>query len=582
MDKDKCAMCKRRKLHTAALVYCHDCREPLCETCRDYHDAAVTSSHHHVTRIDGRNGSLSPTVNLSSVEICPRHFEERISYFCNDHNTLCCNTCGFLEHRKCNKVTPLDELLETFDIGGKSKEVGNNIVILTKHLKQILGKIAQNVSTLTHDKNIILQEVRSLRINIDNKLRALEKDIISFTEGNHKSEELDMQSQTQRGNQFMHDIVNDSKQLNLVMTYGSNMQKFITLHKLERNQERYAEAIVDYQVIVQDVSMKFTVDKIFHDLIQTIKSFGKITVRRTKLSTESFPQCPPLTITPIRSAGRVRPMHTPLCERKAVKVAEFNARINEDSTECHISDFLHLSDSRLLLVDNANSNIKIFGKDKKCETSLKMRSRPWNVTQISTSDVAVTMPREKVIQIVEAKENLILTRGIRTRLKCWDITSINDKLIITTGSDDHCVLILDMTGTELRTIRPPDFIRDKLLRPCHVVTNDRQSTLYVSYGDGHKLVAYNLFTDEIMFSYKDKELETPTGADTDKDGNVYVCSYGAYCVHQLSPSGKRIKKIISKAKEKQMPLSIKFLKTMNRFAISFGGCDLIEIYDMSE
>ncbi|KAK3576106.1 hypothetical protein CHS0354_032231 [Potamilus streckersoni] len=254
-------------------------------------------------------------------------------------------------------------------------------------------------------------------------------------------------------NSFIKAIQSDLSQLDFMLTHGSEIQKVIMLHTLDQNQNRYFNAILDYQEDINDMKFTFDVDKVFKDLLKALNGIGTIRISRSK------PDFPP------------SPSRETLSHRKAVNVSEFNIKQAEDKEVCHISDILQLNDHTFLLVDHGNLRIKICGPDFQCHDNMTFSKRPWNVCALSDCEVALTVPSLKTIQILGINQKMHKIRDIRTKLECWGIAAIRDQLVITTGKDEHCILITEKAGTDIMSIRSISYQSEQLLRPMRVVND---------------------------------------------------------------------------------------------------------------
>ncbi|KAK3609028.1 hypothetical protein CHS0354_020691 [Potamilus streckersoni] len=187
-----------------------------------------------------------------------------------------------------------------------------------------------------------------------------------------------------------------------------------------------------------------------------------------------------------------------------MKVSEFKVKVSGDTYLCHISDILHLKNSRILLTDYKNSKIKMFGRDYKYQENMTLQGGPWSVCSLSYTKLAVTIPHSKTIQIIGITAKMLKVRDIRTRLQCWGIAVVKDQL--------------DMTNA--------------------------------------------------------------TGVDTDREGNTYLGGYVSQCVQQISAEGKLIKTLISKKAEGKNPFMVRFYTDKDRFILTYGNSDTVEVYDL--
>ncbi|KAK3608725.1 hypothetical protein CHS0354_007389 [Potamilus streckersoni] len=137
----------------------------------------------------------------------------------------------------------------------------------------------------------------------------------------------------------------------------------------------------------------------------------------------------------------------------------------EDIYKCNITDIFSLQGAKHIIVDYGNSKIKVYGEHFQFQESMTLQGYPWNACVLQDNNMAVTVPNIKTILVIGISDKMHKIREIRTRLWCWGIAVVKDQFVITTQSDDSSILILDMTGKEIRTVRPITYLGDKLLNP---------------------------------------------------------------------------------------------------------------------
>ncbi|KAL3847601.1 hypothetical protein ACJMK2_018504 [Sinanodonta woodiana] len=562
--KKLCDICLKWNRENVATSVCKDCNKFICTVCREHHDEIASPNNHNVFDLFINNKSTVAIPNLSSIEMCRRHPKEHLKFLCVDDNALCCNTCGFLEHRKCERVITIDDMIKTCNVGIKSKDVEANIRSMESHMNRLTSEVKKNADNIKNDKTSILQQIRSLRAEFNSKLQQLEGVLIDSLEGNHKTEELNLESQDARAQSLITAIKSDLTQFDLVLTHGSEIQKVIALHNMEKNQARYSEAISAFQEDIQDITFGLEVNKSLKDLMNALNGFGQIKVTRTK---PHLPPCPMVPLSEKKISMVVGSSGSLLKDKKAKKISEFNVKIVGDNATCHISDVLTLHGKKRVLIDSGNMKIKVYGDNYNFLESMVLHGSPWNACILPDNSIAVTLPDKQTILI-------------RTRLQCRGIAVLRNQIVITTYKNDHSVLILNMTGTEIRTIRPQNYESEKLLSPMSVKVNQDETVIYIAYNGGHKIAAYDASWN-VLFTSTDQTLEYQFGFDTDRENNMYLCNYVSCKVVQLSADGKLIKTLITKDKQRQ-PLAVRFYRNMDKFVLTFGSCDVVEVYDMCD
>ncbi|KAL3891956.1 hypothetical protein ACJMK2_004198 [Sinanodonta woodiana] len=570
-----CDQCIKQGKELLATYFCKDCDRSMCMSCMQFHDGFPSLGRHYIISVSDGAQSCFVTPDMSTIATCNKHSKKRIKFFCGDHETPCCNTCVILEHRKCERVITVDDMLKSFDVNKKSNEIEANLNMFENHLKQITHKIKENSDTIQKDKADILQQIHSIKARLIAKLQKLEDDVIAALETNFKSESSNLQTQDLDGQTLITAIGNDRTQLNLVMNHGSVVQKVIMLHNLDQNRSRYLRAITEYQKDIKDIRIRFDVDKTLTAYVDNISELGKINILCKHINLTS--PCLQAFETNLRQARGTEPLISPLKDRKAVKVSEFKVKVSSDMNVCHITDILHLSDARILIVDCNNYKMKLFGENRKCQESTKFQERPWSACMLSETEVAVTIPAQKAIHIIQIKDKMRKKREITTRFECWGVALVQGQLVITTNG--HIILILDMHGNEIKIVQMDTSDSKRQLKPIFIKADTTNSAMYISYDTAHKLRAYSM-TWDALFTYTNQDLQNAAGIDIDREGNIYLCGYNSHCVQQISAEGKIIKTLLSKKEENVYPLSITFKNGTERFCLSYGNCDVVEVYQL--
>ncbi|KAL3892083.1 hypothetical protein ACJMK2_004320 [Sinanodonta woodiana] len=570
-----CDQCIKQGKELLAAYFCKDCDRSMCVSCKQYHDGFPSLGQHKVISVSDEGESRFVTPDMSTFDACHRHSKKRIKFFCGDHETPCCNTCVILEHRKCERVITVDDMLKSFDVSKKSNEIEANMAMLENHLKHITRKIKENSDAMQKDKSDILEQIHSFKAQLLAKVQKLEDDVIASLESYYKSERSNLQTQDLDGQTLITAIVNDRTQLNLVMTHGSEVQKVIMLHNLDQNQSRYLRVITEYQNDIKDVRIHLDFDETLPTYVNNISELGKMNILRKYLDF-GLP-CIEALKTKVQPVSKIEPVICPLKEMQAVKVSEFKVKVLSDMTVCHITDILHLRDARMIMVDYFNYKMKLFGQDYKCQESTKFQERPWSACMLSDTEVAVTVPAQKTIQIIEIKDKMLKKRVITTRFQCWGVAVVKDQLVITTRG--HIVLILDMCGNEIRTVQMETSHRTKQRSPNFIKTDTTNAAIYMSDETANNLVGYSMNWD-VLFTYTNPDLKNANGIAIDREGNIYLCGYNSHCVQQISAEGKIIKTLLPKKEENKKPLSITFFTDTDKFILTYGKCDVVEVYEL--
>ncbi|KAH3702229.1 hypothetical protein DPMN_077237 [Dreissena polymorpha] len=105
-----CGPCLVDKGEIVGIVYCRECEEPLCGHCKQDHARTKVSKHHKLVDF----ADVPPKEIhefLKNLIACPNHEKQEVVYLCKDHDMSCCNKCAMADHRKCEEVKVLSDIV---------------------------------------------------------------------------------------------------------------------------------------------------------------------------------------------------------------------------------------------------------------------------------------------------------------------------------------------------------------------------------------------------------------------------------------------------------------------------------------
>ena len=149
---------------TEAINYCQECKIFMCNKCEKHH-SELFKNHHQYT-LDKN------TTNIFTGLCKEKNHSNKLEYFCNNHNQLCCVACiakikgkgngkhkdcdiCFIEKIKKNKKKSLDKNLNY--LGELSKTLNESI----NELKKIFEKIVENKEALKMEIQKIFTKIRN-------------------------------------------------------------------------------------------------------------------------------------------------------------------------------------------------------------------------------------------------------------------------------------------------------------------------------------------------------------------------------------------------------------------------------------
>ncbi|XP_053398941.1 tripartite motif-containing protein 2-like [Mercenaria mercenaria] len=465
VDDKLCGTCEEGGDSTIASYWCRDCAEPLCDNCLKYHRLMKISRRHKIEEMDIIK--RHPKRILSVPQPCPDHVGKDIELFCADHNTLCCVMCVATEHRRCDKVASIDKLAKQLEEGAVTEELVDKLNSYLDHLKTMKTDREWNKEKLIGKKEEIMEQIANYKENVNILLEKLESTLSQQFERVHAKEtdrlntEIDWCTATQSA-------VENAKTVLLVTNrHCSNAQVFITVQQCIERSIRYEDEIAKEQnEKFELLDYSFEIDSAFEAFLQSlisVETFGNVHTHRRRAF---IPSSPGLKL---------------LRDRTAEPEIEFDAKTPSDTRNCCLSSVLFLSDKRILLADQNNQKIKLFKDNGSLVYEQAFTTWPRDFTELGNNKVAVTLPKERKIEIFYLGEKLKNLETIRMVDECWGITYSNNTVIVgCIGPDKGNIKLLTLDGVEIDTIEDDPSGRRLFIKTNYVTTNINGKEVYIT------------------------------------------------------------------------------------------------------
>ncbi|XP_052089736.1 uncharacterized protein LOC127726384 isoform X3 [Mytilus californianus] len=197
----------------------------------------------------------------------------------------------------------------------------------------------------------------------------------------------------------------------------------------------------------------------------------------------------------------------------------------------YITDIVMMDDGRLVICLPLQDRLQICNTDGSPIDSIDVQGKPWCVTAVNNSTVAVTLIRSECIEMFDINNKLKL-KSISVPGMWWrGITTINNKLVV--GGYNRLLIIDHQTGKMVQTIQ----------------TECRPHRLH---GSGEKIFYCDTYNNKLYwYSYTDDSHNTltlpspPESMTTLQDGSLYVMCDDRPVKH-VSSDGTKYKTVKTK------------------------------------
>ncbi|XP_003387974.2 PREDICTED: E3 ubiquitin-protein ligase TRIM71-like [Amphimedon queenslandica] len=102
-----CDECSVDDSSDAAVVYCCDCGQFLCEHCKKSHKRSKKKANHKLINLETKESIELPAIKHEAV-YCIQH-SEKLTYYCKDCDKLVCQICLNIHHKNHNYNYYIDE-----------------------------------------------------------------------------------------------------------------------------------------------------------------------------------------------------------------------------------------------------------------------------------------------------------------------------------------------------------------------------------------------------------------------------------------------------------------------------------------
>lgn len=544
-----CDPCSDEGTSIAAINFCSDCEENLCQACVEYHKKFKATKSHHLMDLTSILRSQIPIAK----SFCEVHQDVPLDFYCTQHDTVCCRVCIPSDHQSCKDVTPLEvasKHIKQSSLLEDTLSEWQNIVKTLDNLKQDRhgfvdeiesGEIAM-LEEISKWKTLLIKQINTLEEKLKTELSNAKKKILDLY-GKENSEILKL-----------YDIVQEKKQeLEFLKEHGSNNQLYLTL----REQGKGVDDIIKR---VQDMTLSYkkTDFKLKKKSDIDIECIGSVEEVRTASATQYSPvklqqaQVQPVNVTSTLTFKQKI--------RKQLQIGKL------------ITDVAVTADNKLLLCDcqTHTNNIYVFKineQDLTYKKTLSVPGNPYGISVLSgTNKAIVTMPYKSYVQFVNTN-TLALDKTIQVGEDCFGITTTGDDVIVGKRKE---IKMFKSNGENIRRIVLSDLVDDSNYVSSLDYNPNDGSIIYRTMG----MVSCIKLNGTISYRYA---VTGEAGIAVDKQGNVYVSESDRSEVQRLSPGGRFNEVVLSNRDKIKDPFAITFNESSTKFVVT-NTKGLVQIY----
>ncbi|XP_060585871.1 uncharacterized protein LOC132741667 [Ruditapes philippinarum] len=509
-----CQPCNIEGERIPAHGFCTDCNEHLCGTCFKLHKKHKLSRNH--TLLDKENmpkrmhAPTSSSVHLHQsdelTKACLKHQKEMIKFYCHDHKELLCSVCVTLQHSAtlC-KVDYIPDISVDITDSKYYNDILRNLDRVTDLCKKISEDTRKIIAKSEKSVTDALADIRKFRKEINQRLDELENQAEDDAEALQEEIRINLKTVERNCEDTATSLKTTTDFIKRLNATGQADRLFMELKMTE-------QMIEECEKKVQQVPSYNYEEYTFqanHDLSAFLKNdmaFGTFSKK-------------PAEEPSVSSSDHVRTRQANLQTKICVKTSE-------DNEICRISGMTLFTPDLLIITDNRNKAVKLIDvRGHSIIHQIDVDGKPCDITAISSTELAVTLPDQKLIQFISASTSrLSMKTALKVNGECYGISCYKGRLVVSFCNPAK-LQILDVNGTVLT-----DFTGENIFsNPVYVKACS--DFIYVSDWKKGTITRLN-WQGDVVGIYNG--MDCPSGFTLTNKGTLFACDYSKEVVEEVS------------------------------------------------
>ena len=557
-----CGPCQTDNLYKQAHHYCNECREYLCNSCKDVHRKLAMSKNHTILPAKQIPAPTSGSQRLGSAPYCSCNKNQHVEFVCEDHKEVVCNPCKMVKHRNCKTVD-----IQEKKAGYTTAQVNSILAKITALIHEFDTMQKQRKSDRKELKRLTEEckkKIKGFRLSIDAILDNLEKNVMDEVDkyDEEQSRQIDQHITVLTTGLQMLDT--GKEQFEDAKTNGNKVKMFTTDVQVSRSLKEYEAMLAEMENDISELTLTFEGNKKLADFPSEITSLGSLkTTGRSQGSSHK---------------GGNKSNKKAVLGKQATLQNQVRVRLSDDNDNPWISGCTFMPSGHAVLCDGENEMVKLLDKALLLREHLKLCFPPWDVSVVDDNNVIITLPYTKQLQYIQVFPQLKTGRTIKLDKECRGIEVFGDEIYTAQfdGSRQREVHILDLNGNRKRKLQT----NVKFDYPYYI-TVSRSGKIFVSDGDCDTATVTCMSTDgNLVYQYKDEELGTPRGMYVDAEDNILVCDSDSNTVQMITANGKRYDTLLSSNDGIDCPYSIAYRETDDTLLVGGWYQDHVSSYKL--
>lgn len=444
VEEDFCNSCKEVDKTIPAEKHCIDCHENLCTNCSRIRHGTKALKNHLMVDLGlsladsaGNENSENMIQRLSNYLKCSKHSDRDITHVCKDDNFLCCAECVIDFHRHCNTIVDLknDEIKE--ENKTKIKQIKSNVNKISSQIKVLTDFKQSNVEQNKVMADAITIKIRNIRAKVNTVFDALEENVCSQSKAFTKKFTLEADAEIEKLNEMNKEVTDCACLIDYAETLCSVRQMFCIVSELELKLDEVEKTILKEEESFSSYDLGLKTEQNLQRLIELGPNDTDQLARVTEVRSKDcfLEKRELLLLKALKYAGE----HKILPEnRHVISPKYYGITYVSDKHGWFLADNYH----GYCCITDENC------KEVKCFEMEILSGKPYSVTTLKTSVIAVSIPESKKIIFISDQNKskaLRVSGNIRTNFTPKSLSGLKNGEIAVSWDNPVAFGILQFT-----------------------------------------------------------------------------------------------------------------------------------------
>ncbi|CAC5395316.1 unnamed protein product [Mytilus coruscus] len=430
-----CDICMQLNVKRVANVWCSECEEKKCEECEEKHQVQKATRHHNTIAI--KDYQLLPDSIANISQECEFH-KEKFEFYCQIHYLPLCKRCATGQHKECNALKPLQEIVKSVKESVAFQDIENRVNDGLEIVRKIVKFQHANKTHLEGKHDEFIAEVECVKTIVNNHLDQLKQEILNQLTVHQEN----TNSVIKNLDEMQSSVVAIGNELAKSKQHASDFQTFLCINEWDSKVQKYETEINAVQYHEGKIELTIELNLIQEKIINAITEFGILGI--------SFSNPERLTLKKVRQGQLFIP--TPNLVNR-VKLTNIETLRIPKKLKTFPRNIIRgcdmLADGRLLLVDMINKKLMLMELNGTCAKYLNFKTEPYDAAVIENTLVAVTLVERKEVVIIDFNCSEI-QRSFPVTHRCFGIVFKDGKFYVC--CDHKIVQVLNLSGEILSTL----------------------------------------------------------------------------------------------------------------------------------